>query len=173
METESKQLYTFAVLTENSPGILHRLTAIFTRRKINVESLNVAETGQQGVSRFTIEINISADQALKLKGQIKKIIEVIEVHAFKEEAMIYKQLAFYRVVSESISDIRQALNISVAAGAELSHVGEFYVVIEKIGSEKEIKSLYDQLKPLGLQEFVRSGRIAIGREQGFFTTKQN
>jgi acetolactate synthase I/III small subunit len=171
MESNCKKLYTFAVLTENSPGILHRLTAIFTRRKINVESLNVAETGQNGVSRFTIEINVLSEMALKLEAQIKKIVEVIEVHAYTEEAMLYKQLAFYRVVSESLSDLREALNISVAAGAKLSYAGEFYVLIEKIGSEQEIKELYDLLSPLGLQEFVRSGRIAIGREKGLFSIK--
>ena len=169
-EKEEIQPYTFAVLTENSPGVLHRLTSIFTRRKINVDSLNVAETGVHGVSRFTIVIHVSAELAAKLEAQIRKIVEVIEVHAFLDEALIYKQLGFYRVVSESLEDIRVALNVAVEHGAHLRHAGGFYVVIEKIGSESELKALYDALFPLGLEEFVRSGRIAIGRSKGLFTS---
>ncbi len=172
-DVEVVEQYTFSAITENSPGVLHRLTSVFTRRKINVESLCVAETGIEGVSRFTIVINATDSLVRKLEGQIQKIIEVIEVHAFRGGAgLIYKELAFFRVVSAKSDDLNRAVNAALDHGALIQHHDEHYVVIEKVGLREEIGKLYALLDPLGLEEFVRSGPIAIVRYQGLFATKR-
>jgi acetolactate synthase I/III small subunit len=156
-------LYTISAFSENSPGVLHRITAIFTRRKINVESLCVSETETKGISRFTISIFSTEEAVRKIVGQIARIIEVVDVYVHTDEELIFKELAFFRV---KISDPRSFTEIEELAhryGAHMVYADGSSMVIEKSGSEADVDSLYHLFEPFGITEFVRSGRIAVER----------
>ena len=89
MATE-KKLYTVSVYTENNIGLLNRISAIFQRRHINIESLNISVSEIEGVSRFTILINMSEDQVKKIIGQIEKQVEVIKAYYHTDDDTIYQ-----------------------------------------------------------------------------------
>ena len=95
METE-KQLYTVSVYTENNIGLLNRISAIFQRRHINIESLNISVSEIEGVSRFTILINMSEDQVKKIIGQIEKQVEVIKAYYHTDDDTIYQESCLFQ-----------------------------------------------------------------------------
>lgn len=156
--------YTISVYTENSPGVLHRITAMFTRRKINVESLTVSETEQHGISRFTIMANLDEDLVDKLVKQIARVIEVRDVFASLNSQLIFKEIAFFRVAVNSPDKRTEVEELAHRYGASMVYVSQRSLVLEKTGAEDVINSLYLLLEPFGITEFVRSGRIAIRKD---------
>src|SRR3546814_18003606 len=104
-----EKLYTICIFTENTLGLLNRISGIFTRRRINIESLSVSATERKGVSRFTIVIKSDErEQVEKIVRQIRKNIEVLAVFGYEDTDMTYKELSFFKV--ESSSHIK-AMNI--------------------------------------------------------------
>jgi acetolactate synthase-1/3 small subunit len=159
------QLLTISAFTENNPGVLHRLTAVFTRRKVNVESLCVSETETKGISRFTISISIDEAQAQKIIAQIAKIIEVVYVSYNTEDDLIFKEIAFFKVVAKDSSSRSLIQQNASVYGASIAYAHSDFLIIEKTGSENEVNSLYLLLEPLGILEFSRSGRIAMLKDR--------
>lgn len=156
-----ERMYTISVFTENSPGVLHRLTSCLTRRKVNIESLTVSETETKGVSRFTIVVNTDPELVMKIVKQIDRIIEVVEAFVSENQQLIYREIAFIKV---DIVDAEKRLQVEELAhryGAHVTYATEGAIVVEKTGTEDEIDSLYRLLEPFRISEFVRSGRIAI------------
>lgn len=161
METTS---HTITIFTENSPGVLHRLTVIFTRRKLNIESLTVSETERKGISRFTIVVKSDQETIHKVTNQISRVVEVLEVTAEQDSALIFKEIAFYRVKTTLPEQRAQIEEVTHRNGAHIVLIKNNAVVVEKTGSEEDIDSLYLLLEPFGINEFVRSGRIALARD---------
>ena len=157
-------LHTLSIFSENSPGVLHRITVIFTRRKINIESLTVSETERKGVSRFTIVVRSEQDTIEKVVKQIARVIEVINVECNANENLLFKEIAFFRVNSESPTRRTEIEELAHRYGAHMVNISAASLVIEKTGTEDEVNSLYLLLEPFGIKEFVRSGRIAISKE---------
>jgi acetolactate synthase-1/3 small subunit len=153
--------YTISAFTENSPGVLHRVTAIFTRRKVNIESLCVSETEQKGISRFTIGVRLTEEAVTKIVGQIGRIIEVVEVYAHVDEELVFKELAFFKVRTETPKARMEVEELAHRYGAAMAYASKRFVVIEKSGTESDVDSLYRLLEEFGIAEFVRSGRIAM------------
>ena len=97
--------YTICVFTSNSIGLLNRITIIFTRRRINIESLTVSETERKGVSRFTIVIkHESRDEVEKLVRQIRKIVEVLAVFGYLNDEIVYNEIALYKLSTPSAAN---------------------------------------------------------------------
>ncbi len=159
-----ERFHTISVFTENSPGVLHRITVIFTRRKMNIESLTVSETERKGVSRFTIVVKAEEATLEKVLKQIARIVEVLDVSAKPNNDLLFKEIAFYRVAADSPDKRTQIEELSRRYGSTIVHLSESSLVIEKTGNEEEVNSLYLLLEPYGIREFVRSGRIAISKE---------
>jgi len=160
-----EQLHTISVFTENSPGVLHRITVLFTRRKVNIESLTVSETERKGISRFTIVIKADSEMLEKIVNQIARIVEVLDVSAKPNSDLLFKEIAFYRVMAPTPDKRSQIEDLSRRYNSTILHLSENSLVIEKTGNEEEVNSLYLLLEPYGIQEFVRSGRIGISKEQ--------
>ena len=158
------KLHTISVFTENSPGVLHRITVIFTRRKVNIESLTVSETERKGVSRFTIVVRSEEEIINKILQQIARIVEVLDVSARPNQDLLFKEIAFYRVAANNLEKRGQIEDISRRYDSKVVHLSENSLVIEKTGNEDEVNSLYLLLEPYGIREFVRSGRIAITKD---------
>ena len=153
--------YTISVFTQNTPGVLHRITVLFTRRKVNIESLTVSETEQHGISRFTIVVKTTRDSVEKIAKQINRIIEVVDVFVAENRDLVFKEIAFFRVQTKGPQHRSEVEEHAHRYGATVVSAHDDYLILEKTGSEDDINSLYLLLEPFGLREFLRSGRIAM------------
>jgi acetolactate synthase I/III small subunit len=158
-----KQEYIITVFSENHIGLLSRITIIFTRRKINIDSLTVSESAISGVFKFTIVINDTADRVQKVVGQLEKVVDVLKVFANTNDEMIYQEIALYKVSTELLFESDKIEKIVRRSGARILEVTREYVVIEKTGHTEETQQLFDDLNVFGVTQFIRSGRVAITR----------
>ncbi|WP_281846364.1 acetolactate synthase small subunit [Olleya namhaensis] len=160
-----KQLYTVSVYTENNIGLLNRISAIFQRRHINIESLNTSPSEIEGVSRFTIVVNMSEDNIKKIIGQIEKQVEVIKAYYHTEDEIIYQESCIFKMRSALLFDERSIQNIIKESNARIVTVNRDFFVIEKSGRKEEIELLHRELSAFGIMQFTRSGRIAVSKEE--------
>lgn len=159
------QLYTVSIYTENSIGLLNRISAIFQRRHINIESLNTSETEIEGVSRFTIVVEITEVQIKKIIGQIEKQVEVIKAYYHKDDETIYQESCLFKIKSHLLFEERQIQNIIKESHARIVTVNKEFFVIEKSGRKEEIELLYRELSVFGIMQYTRSGRIAVTKDE--------
>jgi acetolactate synthase-1/3 small subunit len=156
--------YTICVFTENSIGLLNKITIIFTRRRLNIESLTVSETERKGVSRFTIVIKHEQREAVeKLVRQIRKVVEVLAVFGYLNEDIVYNEIAMFKIPTPLDSSPLDMETINRVHKAYLVYWGLDYMVLQKTGTEEEIFDFFKYIKPYGILEFIRSGRIAVGK----------
>ncbi len=156
--------YTICVFTENSIGLLNKITIIFTRRRINIDSLTVSETERKGISRFTIVIkHEKREEVEKLVRQIRKIVEVLAVFGYLNEDIVFDEIALFKISTPLGSRPLDVETINRVHKAWVVYWGLDYVVIQKTGSEKEIFDFFKYIKPHGIIEFVRSGRVAVAK----------
>ncbi len=154
--------FTITAFSENAIGILNRITIIFTRRHVNIESLTVSASAIKGIHKFTVVVNTSEDQVLKIVNQIEKIIEVVKAYYHRRKEIIYQEVALYKVLTESLYGEDIIENTVRKHGAKILEVTPVYTVIEKTGHEEETDALFHQLKEYGeVKQFTRSGRVAI------------
>ena len=164
METTSKQ-FTVSVYTENNIGLLNRISAIFQRRHINIESINSSVSEIENVSKWTIVVNLSEERIKKIIGQIEKQVEVIKAYYHTEEEIIYQESCIFKMKSDLLFDERQIQNIIKDSNARIVTVNKQFFVIEKSGRKEEIELLHRELSFFGIMQFTRSGRIAVSKEE--------
>lgn len=164
MDKEIKH-FTVSIYTENNIGLLNRISAIFQRRHINVESLNTSISEIEGVSRFTLVVDITEDQMKKIIGQLERQVEVIKAYYHTDEETIYQISAMFKIKSDLLFEERQIQNIIKDSNARIVTVNKEFFVIEKSGRKEEIELLHRELKPFGIMQFVRSGRIAVTKQE--------
>jgi acetolactate synthase-1/3 small subunit len=155
--------YTLSVLTEDRAGLLNHITIIFTRRKINIKSLNVSSSEVKGMSRFTIVIDSTRDMADKVCAQIRKLVDVLGAFVYEEDEIYYQEIALYKVPTKVFLNGEKIENLVRGSGARILVIEENHIIIEKTGHQKDTHELYKKLEPYGLLEFVRSGRVAISK----------
>jgi acetolactate synthase-1/3 small subunit len=160
-----RQLFTISVYTENNIGLLNRISAIFQRRHINIESLNTSPSEIEGVSKFTIVVNMTEVNIKKIIGQIEKQVEVIKAYYHNDEETIYQESSIFKMRSDLLFDERQIQNIIKDSNARIVTVNKEFFVIEKSGKKEEIELLYRELSGFGIMQFTRSGRIAVTKEE--------
>ncbi|HMC00367.1 MAG TPA: acetolactate synthase small subunit [Flavobacteriaceae bacterium] len=164
MENKNNQ-YTVSIYTENNIGLLNRISAIFQRRHINVESLNTSASEIEGVSRFTIVVSMTEDQIKKIVGQIEKQVEVIKAFYHKDEDIIYQESCLFKIKSDLLFEERQIQNIIKDSNSNIVTVNKEFFVLEKSGRRNEIDELYKELSVFGIMQFTRSGRIAVTKDE--------
>lgn len=152
------QPVTFLVWTDNSPGVLLRLTTLFTRRKINIESLTVSATEEDGISRFTVVVTVDPIIAATMGRQIERMIEVRRIFVFTEPDVLHREVALIRV---KLDETKEREVLEVFSACSIVERGERGALVQFTGTEGEISALVARLQPLGITEFVRSGRIAV------------
>src|SRR5499427_10033045 len=157
----SKQEYTITVYTENQVGLLNRIAIIFSRRKINIDSLNTSPSEVPGVHRFTIVINEMEDVVRKLCRQIEKQVEVLKAYYNTNEEIVWQELALYKVPTDEIAEKVKVERLLREYGARAVVIRKDYTVFETTGHREETDKLVEVLEPFGLIEFVRSARVAI------------
>ena len=159
---EEKQNFTVSVYTENNVGILNRLSAIFLKRHINIESMTVSKSEIDHVHRFTFVVIVPKTLIQKVVGQLEKQIEVIAAFYHTEDEIIYNETALFKISSEHLYNEKIQKKLKFRR-AHIIFITEPYFVIEASGLKADIDNMYEKLKPFGLLQFVRSGRIAITR----------
>ena len=172
METENnKKEFTITVYTENQIGILNRIAIIFSRRKINIDSLNVSPSEIEHIHRFNIVIDETEDVVRKLARQIEKQIEVLKVYYNTNEHIIWQEMALYKVPTDEIAEKVLVERLLRAHGARVVVIRKDYTVFETTGHREETDKLIEVLQPYGLIEFVRSARVAIIKDSEGFNKK--
>ena len=172
MDTNTeKQEYTITVYTENQVGLLNRIAIIFSRRKINVESLNTSPSEIDGIHRFTIVIHESRSVVIKLVRQIEKQVEVLKTYFNTNDEIVWQELALYKVLSEEITERAKVERLLREFGARAIAIRKDFIVFETTGHREETNKLMKALEPFGLVEFVRSARVAIIKESSGFHEK--
>ena len=165
MSTADKQLYTVSIYTENNIGLLNRISAIFQRRHINIESLNTSPSEIEGVSKFTIVVNMDEVGIKKIIGQIEKQVEVIKAYYHSLEDIIYQITGMFKIKSELLFEEPQIQNIIKESNARIVTVNKEFFVLEKAGKKEEIVDLYNQLSQFGIMQYTRTGLIAVTKEE--------
>lgn len=156
------QAFTVSIYTENNLGLLNRVTSIFLKRHINIDSLTVSESEIPHVHRFTIVVKTNTVQIQKIVLQLEKQVEVIRAYYHRVEETIFQEIALYKISSESLykGELQDVIKNNYARIVEIEPE---FLVVEKNGTYEETKKLYEELIPFGLMQFVRSGRIAVTR----------
>jgi len=157
--------YTISVYSENNVGLLNRISAIFLKRHINLDSFSSSESEIKDVYRFVIVVKVDTNKINNLVKQIEKQVDVIKAFYHTDEETIFQESALYKVKSNSLFEERKIQNIIKQSQASIVTVSPKFFVIELTGFREETEKLYNDLKPLGLLQFVRSGRISVTKEK--------
>ncbi|MBO9674242.1 MAG: acetolactate synthase small subunit [Sphingobacteriaceae bacterium] len=168
---EGKQEYTITVYAENRIGLLNRIAIIFSKRKINIESLNTSPSEIDGIHRFNIVIQESYEVVRKLARQIEKQIEVLKVYFNTNDEIIWQELALYKVSTDEIAERVTVERLLRQYGASAVVIRKDYTVFAVTGHREETDALVKALEPYELIEFVRSARVAIIKDSAGFHEK--
>lgn len=161
---EEKKLFTLIVHSENIAGILNQVTAVFTRRQVNIESLNVSASSIKGIHRYTITASTDRDTIVKIVSQIEKKVDVLQCQCFTDDEIFMQEVALYKVQTDSLMAGPGMSEIIRKYGAKLIEVNKVFSVIEKTGQTEDIMALNRELSTQGgMLQFVSSGRVAITR----------
>lgn len=157
-----KRPYTIVLYTENKIGLVNRVTNIFVRRHINIESITASESEMEGVHRFTIQVEETEELVIKITKQIEKQVDVLKAFWYANEDIYMQEIALYKVSLGTGQNIEQLVR---EKNARILAMDRTFVVIEKAGFKRETQELYDLLQPYGLIEFARSGSVVLSRGQ--------
>jgi acetolactate synthase-1/3 small subunit len=166
--TQSKQpRHTIVALVEDHPGVLHRAVSLFRRRGYNIESLAVGPSEVEGASRMTIVVE--AKDAEQVVRQFNRLIEVLSVRDVTNEAAVERETALVKIDART-ADVAGVIALAHAAGARVVDVSGGVVVVEVTDAPSRIETFIDTMRPLGIRELMRTGRLTMTRGAGPNTT---
>jgi acetolactate synthase-1/3 small subunit len=164
MEDNKKKLYTLLVYSENVAGILNQVTAVFTRRQVNIESLNVSASSIPGVHKYTITAWSDEDQIIKIARQIEKKIDVIKANYFTDDQLFIRESGLYKLATPMVLENSEISHTIRRFDAQIIEVNPTYTIVMKHGVTEDIISLFRALDTFGcVLQYTRSGRIAVTR----------
>ena len=161
-------MHTLAVLVENKPGVLTRVSGLFARRSFNIKSLAVGEAEQPGISRMTIIVEADSAPIEQVKRQLNKLINVLKIVELHPEESVERRLLMMKVRADE-SRRTGVLQVVDLFRAHVVDVQPESVVIESIGSLPKLEALLRAMEPYGVIELVQSGAVAIGRGEQSIT----
>ena len=159
---KSHMLHTFAIYVDNKPGVLNRVASLFRRRAFNIESLTVGHTETRGVSRMTVVVDTDEYGARRLEAHLYKLVPCRRVDNITTSPSIARDLALIKVAAtgDARTHVMQLVDVYRARIVDVSPES---LVIETTGTEDKIDSLVEVLRPYGVIEMVRTGRVAMAR----------
>lgn len=161
---EGKTLYTLLVYSENIAGVLNQITAVFTRRQVNIESLNVSASSIEGIHKYTITAWSDEGQIIKITRQIEKKIDVVMAKYYRDEELYIRETGLYKLSTPDVMANPEISRTVRRHDAFITEVNPTYVIVMKSGRTEEIMSLYHALDSFGcILQYTRSGRIAVTR----------
>lgn len=156
-----KKLFTISVFTENQVGLLNRISIIFTRRGLNIESITSSASAVEGIHQINISLRSERGVLEKVIKQIEKCIDVLRAYLYTDDEIVYQEIALYKVPTVRLLDEPNLEGIIRDHNARILELTRDYAVIEKTGHEAETQALYELLAQYDLQQFIRSGRICV------------
>ena len=159
----SEEKHVLSSLVDNQPGVLSRISGLFSGRGYNIESLCVAETVDDNVSRLTIVTKGNQPVVEQVKKQLNKLINVIKVHELTGSRYVQRELALIKM-SAKPENRAEILRIVDIFRCKIVDVGPEHYTIEVTGDEGKLEALLTLLKPIGIKEIARTGAIALFRE---------
>lgn len=148
--------YILTIFSENKVGLLNRITTVFTNRDVNIESLTASESSIAGIHKYTVMVHAEPEAIEKLARQIEKKIEVMKVFVFTPGEVVQQEIALYKVArNKNIENLVREQHVRIL------EIDDDYIVLEKTGHKNETQALFELLKPYGVYQFVRSGRVAV------------
>jgi len=166
-----KQEYNLTIYTEHQVGLLNRIAIMFSRRKINIESLNTSPSEVEGIHRFNIVINETEETVRKIVRQIEKQVDVLKAYFNTNDNIIWQELALYKVPTDVIAEKVKVERLLRTYGARVVAIRKDYTIFETTGQREETDRLIKVFEPYGLIEFVRSARVAIIKDSKGFHEK--
>ncbi len=164
MDKTDKKLYTLLVYSENLAGILNQITAVFTRRQVNIESLNVSASSIDGVHKYTITAWSDEDQIVKITKQIEKKIDVIKADYYTDDQLFIREVGLYKLATSKVLDNPEISRTIRKADARMVEVNPTFCSVMISGVTEDITGLYFALDKFDcVLQYTRSGRIAITR----------
>lgn len=161
---EEKKLYTLLVYSENIAGILNQVTAVFTRRQVNIESLNVSASSIPGVHKYTITAWSDEDQIVKIARQIEKKIDVVKCNYYTDDQLFIRESGLYKLATSMVLENPEISRTIRRFQASIIEVNPTYIIVQMHGMTEDIVSLYRALDTFGcVLQYTRSGRIAVTR----------
>ena len=161
---EEKKLYTLLVYSENIAGILNQITAVFTRRQVNIESLNVSASSIPGEHKNTITAWSDEDQIVKITRQIEKKIDVVKANYFTDDQLFIRETGLYKLATDVVLQNPKISKTIRHHDAKITEVNPTYVIVMKSGKTEDIISLFRALDAFDcVLQYTRSGRIAVTR----------
>lgn len=154
--------HTLSVLVENKPGVLTRIAALFARRGFNIDSLAVGETEDPRLSRMTIAVDAQDSPLEQVTKQLHKLINVIKITDLDPATSVERELMLVKVRAgaDSRAEIMQIVEVF---RAKIVDVGKDELVLEVTGTREKMQAMLGLMRPFGIVELVRTGRIAMGR----------
>lgn len=162
--------HTLTALVVNKPGVLNRVVSLFRRRGFNIDSLTVGRTQDTDISRMTIVMEGTDQEAFRVEKNLYKLVDVIQVDHLTRKPSVKRDLALIKVStnSETRGEVAQLCEIF---RARIVDATKDSVVVEVTGDEQKIESLTEMLRPIGILEMVRTGVVAMGRGNHRLDTK--
>jgi len=156
--------HTISVLVENHPGVLARISGLFSARGFNIDSLAVGETEDPTVSRMTIVVEGDERTLEQVKKQLNKLIDIITVQDLTRKKFIDRELLLIKVEAVTSKDRDEIIGVAENMGANIADLGAQSITIEGVGDTAKIDKLMELLKPFGVKEIVRTGKIAMAKD---------
>ncbi len=163
-----KKEYTITAYTENQVGLLNRIAILFSKRKINVESLNTSPSEIADIFRFNIVVRETEETVQKVVRQIEKQVEILKAYYHDNEGIVWQEMALYKVATKEIAEKVKVERLLRELGARAVLIRHDYLVFEVTGHREETQRVVEFFEPIGLIEFVRSARVAIIKESRSF-----
>ena len=159
-----KKLYTLLVYSENIAGILNQITAVFPRRQVNIESLNVSASSIKDIHKYPITAWSDEEQIIKITKQIEKKIDVVKANYYVDTELFIHEIALYKISTPILLENPEISRTIRKHNARMMEVNPTYSTVLLAGLTDEIVDLYKQLDDFGcLLQYTRSGRIAVTR----------
>ena len=154
--------HTLSVHVEDKPGALARISTMFARRGFNIESLAVGPTERDDVSRITLRVDCSQHSLEQIEKQMHKLVNVLRVTELVPSESLERELLLVRVAA--LPDRRaELISLAGAFDARVADVGTDSLVFEVVGTVEEIESFHELVRPHGIKELVRTGRVGLAR----------
>ena len=159
-----KKLYTLLVYSENIAGLLNQITAVFTRRQVNIESLNVSGSSTEGIHKYTITAWSDEEQIKIITRQIEKKIDIVKANYYTDEQLFIHEVALFKISTPVLLENPEVSRTIRRHDARMMEVNPTYSTVLIASLTEDIADLFQQLKSMGcLLQFTRSGRIAVTR----------
>jgi len=166
MENENMTLYTVSVFSENRVGLLNQISIIFTRRRLNIETLSVSPSALKGIHKFTITTFSEADTIEKVVKQIDKRVDIIKAFYNTDEDLVYQEIALYKIATDQLIKLGSVEEMIRTYNIRILEMNETCVVLEKTGHYEETQALFSELsQKVNVLQFIRSGRVAINKSK--------